>query len=39
MEKKELIKDFVLAKFSPTEKDELKSVIKKALEQLGNSIK
>jgi peptidyl-tRNA hydrolase, PTH1 family len=38
-QKKELIKDFVLAKFSPSERDELKSVIKKALEQLSHSIK
>jgi len=38
-EKKELIKDFVLAKFSPVEHDELKKVIKKALEGLGNSIR
>jgi PTH1 family peptidyl-tRNA hydrolase len=38
-EKKELIKDFVLAKFSPTERDELTKIIKKALEGLGNSIR
>jgi len=33
-QKKELIKDFVLAKFSPSEREELKKVIKGALEGL-----
>lgn len=37
-EKKELIKDFVLAKFSPAEKDELKKIIKGALERLQQTI-
>ena len=34
-EKKELIKDFVLAKFTPSETDELKNVFKKSLERLA----
>jgi len=37
-EKKKLIKDFVLAKFTPTEKDELKKIIKGALEGLRKAI-
>lgn len=37
-EKKELIKDFVLAEFTPAEKDELKKVIKKSLERLALSL-
>jgi peptidyl-tRNA hydrolase, PTH1 family len=37
-EKKELIKDFVLAKFSPLEHEELKKVIKQALERLALSL-